>query len=302
MRCFYHPDYFLELPQGHPFPMEKFPDAYEIVKNQVHIQAPDRLQLTDIQRVHSTSYLEAVNFDQGECHQVGLSRYDRNRLGLPASPILLERSMLETSGTVSATLAALADGVACNLAGGTHHAFPSKGLGFCVLNDIAISIEYLRATQNAPQQILIIDTDAHQGNANNAYFQNAPNVFTYSIHVGKNYPAKKEAGDCDVELERYISGTNYLKALKSSLPPVFADTEPDLIYWISGADPHRNDRFGQMQLSTEQLDQRNQYVLELCKYYACPTVVVYGGGYNKTANYTGALHARAVLTTKEILG
>lgn len=294
--CFYHPDYDLPLPPGHPFPMEKFPDAYELVKARVGVQAPMPLTREDLQRVHCPAYLDAVSFDS-DGPMPGLLPYDRNRLGLPASPRLLERSTLETAGTVSATLAALQSGMAANLAGGTHHAFPNRGLGFCVLNDVAVAIEYLRACGRCADQIFILDTDAHQGNANHAFYREDPNVFTYSIHVGKNYPAAKEPGDQDVPLPRYVSGDAYLEALHATLPRALAQTEPDLIFWISGADVHADDRFGQMRLSSEAIAARDQFVLEQCQHYGADLVLLYGGGYNKTPGRTGWLHAQTVLRT-----
>lgn len=267
--------------------MEKFPDAYELVKEHVDVREPIVLTLEDLQRVHHPAYLGSVN--------AGLSSYDRNRLGLPADARLLERSMLETAGTVSATLAALNHGAGANLAGGTHHAFPDRGLGFCVLNDVAVAIEYLRAQARKPDQILIVDTDAHQGNANRAFYETEPSVFTYSIHVGKNYPAKKEPGDKDVALDRFVSGDDYLQALSDTLPDAFDRTEPDLVFWISGADTHMDDRFGQMCMSDAQIATRDEFVIELCRKFHTPTVILYGGGYNKTPGKTGWLHAQSIL-------
>lgn len=279
--------------------MEKFPEAHALLKARVNVQAPVHLTRKDLIRAHRADYLDSVNFDQTSAGSRGLCSYERNRLGLPAHPRLLARSCLETAGTVSATLAALEDGLAANLAGGTHHAFPNRGLGFCVLNDIAVTVEYLKAKGRCPPQILIVDTDAHQGNANNAYFRHDPSVFTYSIHVGKNYPAKKEAGDCDVPLERYIEGDRYLAALETSLSDVFARIEPDLVFWISGADPHEGDRFGQMRLKTEDMATRDAFVLQLCRSYHANTVIVYGGGYNDVAGKTAWLHAQTVLAAAD---
>ena len=275
--------------------MEKFPEAYALVKDGVTICPVPDIERTVIERAHRSHYLDGVSFDDERGLPHGLLRYDRNRLGLPANPRLLERSILETAGTVGATLAAMEDGIAANLAGGTHHAFPDRGLGFCVLNDVAVAIEHLRALGRKPDQILIVDTDAHQGNANHAYFREDLSVFTYSIHVGKNYPAAKEPGDCDVPVPRYVEGSEYLDALASTLPQVFAQTEPDLVFWISGADCHIDDRFGQMRLTTGQMAERDRYVLKLCEEYAAPTAVVYGGGYNQADHMTGRLHAQTIL-------
>lgn len=281
--------------------MEKFPDAHALVRDRVEVAKPLELTRADIERAHGKDYLDAVSRDDPRGQPHGLITYDRNRLGLPANPRLLERSMLETAGTVSATLAALEDGLAANLAGGTHHAFPDRGLGFCVLNDIAVAIEYLRAQGRCPDQILIVDTDAHQGNANHAYFRGDPSVFTYSIHVGKNYPSAKEPGDCDVPLPRWVESAPYLAALRETLPPVFATTEPDLVFWISGADIHTDDRFGQMQLCHDAVRRRDEFVLSLCREYACATTLVYGGGYNRAPGGTGRLHAQSVLTAAEFM-
>ena len=295
LRCFYHENYFLPLPPGHPFPMEKFPEARAALGDSVHAAEPLSLCRQDLERAHTAAYLDAVNFDTDERppNHPALSRYDRNRLGLPAHPNLLYRSSLETAGTVSATLAALSHGIAANLAGGTHHAFPDRGLGFCVLNDIAVAIEYLR-TRGYELNILILDTDAHQGNANHAYFSDDQLVFTFSIHVGKNYPSRKEAGDFDLPVDRYITDEPYLKILDAALETAFAQIEPDLVFWISGADCHRDDRFGQMALSTEGMATRDTLVLRHCLEYAAPTVVVYGGGYNRTPGMTATLHAQTV--------
>lgn len=280
--------------------MEKFPDAHALLRDAVDVRPPMQLTRADLERVHRPAYLDAVCRDQ-DGPGPGLTRYERNRLGLPAHPRLLERSTLETAGTVSATLAALDVGMAANLAGGTHHAFPDRGLGFCVLNDVAVAIEYLRAHGRLPPQVLILDTDAHQGNANHAFFRNDPAVFTYSIHVGKNYPAAKEPGDLDVPLPRYVSGEVYLDALHRTLPVALAQTEPDLVFWISGADIHADDRFGQMSLNDEQIAARDHYVLAQCRHYAASLVVLYGGGYHRSPGKTGSLHAQTILRAAQAL-
>jgi acetoin utilization deacetylase AcuC-like enzyme len=280
--------------------MEKFPEAHAQIHKQVSVGSPIRLDSIDLERVHTRTYLDSVNLDSEMITSgAGLTRYARNRLGLPAHPRLLSRSSLETAGTVSATLAALNLGMAANLAGGTHHAFPDRGLGFCVLNDVAVAVEYLRAHDQLPDQILIVDTDAHQGNANHAFFRGDRSVFTYSIHVGKNYPAAKEPGDLDVALPRYVCGEDYLDALRNTMPGVFAKTEPDLVFWISGADVHVDDRFGQMSLNCKQIAERDRYVLALCQDFAAKLVVLYGGGYNRTPGKTGWLHAQTILRVAE---
>jgi len=298
LRCFYHPEYFLPLPEGHPFPMEKFPQAYALLRKQgagLRFHEPMILGMEDLERVHQPAYLDAVSFDQDASgDRSGLSSYQRHRLGLPANPLLLKRSALEAGGTVAALRCAMEEGFAANLAGGTHHAFPDTGLGYCVLNDVAIAIQWLYDQGSRPQ-ILIVDTDAHQGNANHAFFRDDPGVFTYSIHGGRNYPARKEPGDWDVPLPRWVSGQEYLWELKRTLPEAFSRHEPDLVFWIAGADIHQDDRFGQIALTDEQIALRDEMVIRLIDDYECRAVQVYGGGYNRKPGKTAAIHAASVL-------
>lgn len=265
--------------------MEKFPDARSILGDSVDVIEARPASRTELERVHSSRYLDQVSENLPPC--------DRKRLGLPANPRLLYRSSLETGGTLLAARAALEDGLAANLAGGTHHAFPDRGLGYCVLNDVAVAIRNLQVTR--PElHFLVVDTDAHQGNGTHAIFRLDPCVTTYSIHVGKNYPSKKEPGDHDVPLPRWVDSATYLSRLKTSLPPLFHQVEPDLVFWISGADNHEDDRFGQMNLSTNAMAERDHYVLDLCRQFAAPVVVLYGGGYNRTPGRTARLHAQTI--------
>ncbi|MEO0453137.1 MAG: histone deacetylase [Verrucomicrobiota bacterium] len=296
MRCAYHPDYFLPLPDGHPFPMEKFPEAHDLVKNQVDVIEIQPFPKERLTCVHDPDYLNRINWDD-EIGQSGLTHNERKRLGLPSSPRLLNRSTLETSGTYYAAQWALEDGIAANLAGGTHHAFPDRGQGYCVLNDVAVTIQLLRQDQHRCQEMhyLVVDTDAHQGNGTNAIFQDDSYVTTFSIHVGKNYPSQKVPGDCDIELPRWVDGETYLQAMESTLPGLFQSVEPDLVFWISGADNHENDRFGQMKLTTENMRQRDRFILTLCQEFHVPTTVLYGGGYNQKRGMTAALHAQSIL-------
>ena len=222
-----------------------------------------------------------------------LSREALVRLGLPPCEELLTRSRRETAGTVAAMWAALEDGLACNLAGGTHHAFPDRGLGYCVLNDVAIAIRDLHAI-DPERRVFVIDTDAHQGNGTNEIFASDKRVFTYSIHVGRNYPAEKKMGSLDVELPRFVSGAEYLQRLDATLPAAFERFAPDLAFWISGSDPHENDRFGQMRLSDADMAARDRAVLDLLTHARVPAVVLYGGGYNRDRVHTARLHANTI--------
>ncbi len=296
MRCFYHPDYFFPLPESHPFPMDKFWRAEAMIR----ADAPDGLRilpaepapLDDLLRVHTPAYLEQIRANT-------LDSVAALKLGLPASEALLLRSRLETGGTLLATEAALADGLAANLAGGTHHAFADHGRGYCVLNDVAIAIRRLHAARPA-LRILIVDTDAHQGDGTAALLADDPRVFTYSIHGGRNYPAQKQRSTLDVPLPRQVPGLDYLDQLEATLAPAFAEFRPDLVFWISGADPHEHDRFGQMRLTDADMAARDAHVLSTVRAHGAPLVVLYGGGYNRDRAHTARLHARTILAAAKL--
>ena len=271
--------------------MDKFWRAEEMIR----AAAPPGVEILPVEpcpedflrSVHSVEYLEKIRTG-------ALDTIESLKLGLPCGEELLTRSRLEVAGTIAAMHAALADGLACNLAGGTHHAFPGRGEGYCVLNDVAIAIRHLQSTQPY-RRIVIIDTDAHQGNANHAIFASDRRVFTYSIHVGKNYPSEKVPGSLDVPLPRYVAGADYLEQLEATLAPALEEFDPSLAFWITGADPHVNDRFGQMRLDDADFARRDDHVLDLIKKRRLPTVLLYGGGYNRERGHTARLHADSVL-------
>jgi acetoin utilization deacetylase AcuC-like enzyme len=289
VRCFYHPGYTFPLPEEHPFPMDKFWRAEEMIRAEcpsARIIGVKPAPVVQLLRVHTACYLTSIRTGT-------LSRDDLVRLGLPPCEALLTRSRREAAGTVAAMWAALEEGLACNLAGGTHHAFPDRGLGYCVLNDVAIAVRDLHAI-DPEQRIFVIDTDAHQGNGSNGIFAGDKRVFTYSIHVGRNYPAEKTAGSLDIELPRFVSGAEYLERLNATLPAAFRRFAPDLAFWIAGSDPHENDRFGQMKLSDTDIAARDHAVLDLVTKFGVSTVVLYGGGYNRDRVHTARLHANTV--------
>jgi acetoin utilization deacetylase AcuC-like enzyme len=269
--------------------MDKFWRAEQIIRaecTKVGICLVEPAPVPQLTRVHTAGYLTTIRTGS-------LNREALVRLGLPPCEELLTRSRRETAGTVAAMWAALEDGLACNLAGGTHHAFPDRGLGYCVLNDVAIAIRDLHAVE-PERRIFVIDTDAHQGNGTNEIFAADSRVFTYSIHVGRNYPAEKKPGSLDVELPRHVSGAEYLERLDATLPMAFERFAPDLAFWISGSDPHENDRFGQMKLTDADLAARDRAVLDLVTRARVPAAVLYGGGYNRDRVHTARLHANTV--------
>lgn len=288
--CFHHPDYHYPLPEEHPFPMDKFSRSRALLEGELRgarFIGPSPAPMDLLHRVHAPAYLESVRDGR-------LSEFDRNRLGLPDNPVLLDRCRRETHGTVLAARAALEEGVAANLGGGTHHAFADRGLGFCLLNDVAVACAVLEA-ERPGLSVLVLDTDAHQGNGTHALLRGRPGRFSHSLHVGSNYPSAKEAGDLDVALPRGVEGPGYLGALSASLEEALARSRPGLVFWNSGADVHRDDRFGRMALTDADIAERDRRVLAATLGAGIPTVVLYGGGYNRDRRKTARLHAETVL-------
>jgi len=276
--------------------MEKFPQAHDILISEgaaVEIAPVAPAPSRQLLRVHTSAYLRKLahgTLDDMEVYKLGLSW----------RPRLLHRSSLETAATVAACHRALAHGMAANLAGGTHHAFPDRGLGYCVLNDVAVAIRDLHETRPS-LRIFVADTDAHQGNGTHAIFRGDERVFTYSIHGERNYPSAKEAGDLDVGLPREVSGQDYLAALTDSLPAALDNFPADLVIWISGADVHESDRFGQMRLTTAQMGTRDRLVVDWCLERRLPLAILYGGGYHREPGMTARLHANTITTAAEAI-
>ena len=288
MRCFSSPAYTAVLPPGHPFPMEKFRQSAEAIAHEgiAAVMDPGLIADDDLLRVHTADYVESIR--TGDYN-------DRTalKLGLPWHPTINTRSRAATAGTLAAARAAFEDGVAANLAGGTHHAFASHGEGYCVFNDVAVAIKRLQ--RDEPWlQCMVIDLDAHQGNGTAKLFENDRSVFTYSLHVGKNYPSQKEQSSLDVPVSRYAGADEYFEALHRTLPGAVDAFEPDLIFYNAGVDVHADDRFGQMKLSTDDLRRRDEFAIGLSRKWIIPTVVVYGGGYNRTPGMTAALHVQTI--------
>jgi acetoin utilization deacetylase AcuC-like enzyme len=293
LRCFSSPAYVATLPAGHVFPMSKFSESAEALRQSgvARVIDPGVVCDRDLLRVHTPEYVNSIR----------TGRYNELtalRLGLPWHPTIAARSFAATAGTIAATGAAFDDGIAANLAGGTHHAFPDRGEGFCVFNDVAVAVRSLQHIEPT-LQILIIDLDAHQGNATNFIFRDEPNVFSFSMHVGRNYPSRKEPGTLDVELPRWVDGATYLATLAGTLPDILARFEPDIVYYNAGVDVHVDDRFGQMRLSTDDMLQRDRMVMDRVRADGVPLVVVYGGGYNRTPGMTAALHVQTVRVAAE---
>lgn len=291
MTVFSSPKYFAALPPGHVFPMAKFLESARAAAEFAHVVDPGPVGDEDLFRVHTREYVQSIR--TGEYNAV-----TQLKLGLPWSPDLSRRSHYASQGTVRAARQAFVDGISANLAGGTHHAFADSGQGFCVFNDVAIATRALHA-QDELYQIMVVDLDAHQGNGTNHIFREDPRVYTYSVHVGKNYPSAKVPGSEDVELPRFAPAGEFFERLEETLPRAVEGFEPDLAFFIAGVDVHVDDRFGQMCLSTEDMARRDRWTIDLLRGWGIPTVVVYGGGYNRTPGMTAKLHVQTVRIAAE---
>jgi len=203
--------------------------------------------------------------------------------------LLVERSYRAAGGTSEAARHAIEHGIAMILAGGTHHAFPDHGEGFCVFNDVAVAIRALQRDHRI-SRAAVIDLDVHQGNGTHAIFSNDDSVFTFSMHGGRNYPFRKVAGRLDVELADRAGDDEYLTALTSALPRVLADARADLVVYLAGADPHERDRLGRLSLTFDGLARRDSIVLDLCREVGLPVVVTIAGGYGTRIEETVDVH------------
>ncbi len=272
----YHPDYVAPLPEGHRFPMSKFRLLYDRLLT-CEIAQPDQFHQPErppqewIQLVHTPDYTQAY------CDGT-LSDKAKHRIGLPWSPALVNRTCVAVGGTVLTAQLALAHGLACNTAGGTHHAFPSYGSGFCIFNDLAIAARTLQKLGLA-QKILIVDLDVHQGDGTAWIFQDDPSVFTFSMHCEVNFPGTKQQSDLDVALPVGMQDEEYLQTLAQYLPDLLTEVKPDLVLYDAGVDVHGGDRLGKLDLTDRGLFCREMQVLGSCLAAGYPIACVIGGGY-----------------------
>ena len=288
MRASYCDGYYVPLPEGHPFPMAKFPALHRLLRREgllgpTDVVAPRQADWTDLRRIHTSEYL--THLAEGT-----LPPRAERRMGLPWSERLVYRSRLAVQGTINAAFMALTDGLAANLAGGTHHAFPTRGEGFCVLNDVAVAVRVLQAACWV-QRVLIIDLDVHQGNANAAVFADDDSVFTFSMHGAKNYPFEKPPSSLDVPLDDETEDQRYLDTLRTYLPRTLDAARPDLVFYLGGIDVATDDRFGRLSLTREGLHTRDRYVLRQLRARDLPVALLLSGGYAETPEKTADLHA-----------
>ena len=288
LKIAYHPIYNLPLPAGHRFPMEKYdllPQQllYEGTLTPEHFFEPTRPNDKYIVAVHDAVYFyDLLNLT--------LDQRMMRRIGFPLSEVWIERELIIAGGTIKACEYALTNGIAMNIAGGTHHAYTNKGEGFCMLNDQAIGAQYL-LDQHALSKILIIDLDVHQGNGTAEIFKNNPQVFTFSMHGKNNYPFKKEASDLDIALPDQTTDQQYLDILYTTLPNLIAQVKPDFAFYLSGVDILASDKLGKLSCSLEGCKKRDEFVLHLLKQKNIPVMCSMGGGYSENIKTIVEAHA-----------
>lgn len=298
MQAFYADHFVLPLPDGHTFPMGK----YEKLRARVVAQCPGirlgpALPASDgeLALAHTPRYVEAV-----ACGH--LSAAEQREIGFPWSLRMAERARRSVGATIAAARAALIDGegVAANLAGGTHHAMADKGSGYCVFNDVAVAARLMQAEWHRKQRSLlrvaVIDLDVHQGNGTAAIFADDDTVFTLSLHGAKNFPFRKQAGDLDVELADGCSDDAYLEALDGALDQLWQRTAPGLVFYLAGADPHEGDRLGRLKLTSDGLAERDRRVFAACRERGIPVAVSMAGGYGRDIDITVGVHLRTLQT------
>jgi acetoin utilization deacetylase AcuC-like enzyme len=288
--------YYADIGEGHVFPIRKF----ELVRDQLlregtlraaQIVEPHPAAIEDVLLVHTLDYVTRLRAGS-------LTPREIRRLGLPWSKALVRRSFLATGGTLAASRWSLEEGVGSNLAGGTHHAFPDHGEGFCVLNDVAIAIRVL-LRDRLIERSGVVDCDVHQGNGTAAIFEGDERVYTFSMHGAKNYPLFKARSSLDVELPDGTDDAAYMTALAENLPRVFAHA-PDIVFYLGGADPFVGDKLGRLALTMEGLAARDRFVLSECRARRIPIVTVMSGGYAEDIKDTVEIHCNTIRAVRDV--
>ena len=280
-----HEDYFAKIGDDHRFPINKFGELakFLIKKNIVKkFHRPYPCSEETLKRAHSDKYINEIKNKTLDQNKV-------KKIGFPLVDSVVQRSLIATGGTVLASKLAIDTGLACNTAGGSHHANFEEGAGYCVFNDVAVAAHYL-LNRGLASRILIVDLDVHQGNGNSELFKKNKSVFTFSMHSKSNYPAKKSISDLDVELEDNLEDKNYLKTLKFYLNRLNKENF-DFVFYIAGVDIHFNDRLGKLNITDDGIKERDELITQNFFSKGIPLCGVLGGGYNKDFNKLVELHS-----------
>jgi acetoin utilization deacetylase AcuC-like enzyme len=294
----HHPAYVAPMPAGHRFPMGKFGRLMEylleqrvVTPAQVHVPEPAPPEWLTL--AHAHAYVDAVLSQSLDAAAV-------RRIGLPVTAEVAMRARTASAGTVLTARLALAHGLACNTAGGSHHAFAAYGSGFCLFNDVAVAARVLLA-EGLVERVLVVDLDVHQGDGTAAIFLDEPRVFTFSMHCRTNFPLRKQTSDLDLALDAGLEDEAYLALIADHLPGLLADVRPDLVFYNAGVDPHVDDQLGRLALSERGLSRRERLVLESCLHAGVPVAGVIGGGYAPDPDQLARLHAILPRVASELL-
>ena len=299
MQLFYTDVFVLPLPPGHRFPMEKYARLRESLLasgefGEADFHLPHAATDEELGRAHDPAYIQTVSAGL-------LPEKAQKAIGFPWSPGMVERSRRSAGATLCACRAALANGVSANLAGGTHHAFRDRGEGFCVFNDAAVAARAMQA-EGLANRVLIVDCDVHQGNGTASILRGDDSIFTFSIHGARNFPFDKEQSDLDIELPDGCADAAYLLRLNEGLDTAFDLARPDLVIYLAGADPYRDDRLGRLALTFDGLAERARSVFAHCQARRLPLAIAMAGGYARQIEDTVRIHTTTIRLAKALPG
>ena len=292
-----HPDYVAQIGDDHRFPIKKFGALFDLLQkdnilNKENLHIPEPAQYLDLTQAHQPEYIQKID-------NLSLSKEEERKLGFPMVPSVKRRSYMATGGTVLSAELALRYQLACNTAGGSHHAFSDSGNGYCVFNDVAVAA-YNLLNKHSVKKILIYDLDVHQGDGTAKIFENNDQVYTFSAHSKKNYPLVKQKSDKDIELEDDITDEEYLNTVSKSLE-IVNKMNFDFVFYVAGVDIHKDDKLGKLNITTEGIKKREKMVINNFYKNKIPLCGVLGGGYNKDFNHLVYLHSILHRTCHEIL-
>lgn len=297
LKIAYHPIYKYPLPEGHRFPMEKYDLlqqqlVYEGTCSEENFFEPSLPLEKYILQVHTEEYFNNLK-------KLTLPKKEARKIGFPLSEKLITREQIIADGTMKGCEFALNNGIAMNIAGGTHHSYTDHGEGFCIFNDQAIAARYLQS-KGLAKKFLIVDLDVHQGNGTAEIFKNDDSVFTFSMHGAGNYPFKKETSDLDIAVPDGSGDSFYLSKLKETLPSLIEDVQPDFIFYLSGVDILETDKLGRLKCTIDGCKERDQFVFETIHDYEIPVQVSMGGGYSPDIKVIIDAHANTFRLAQSI--
>ncbi|MAK12789.1 MAG: histone deacetylase [Candidatus Pelagibacter sp.] len=292
-----HPDYVAQIGDDHRFPINKFGELIKILKNKniandANIFEPSEVSISTLSDVHDEAYINKIN-------HLTLNKEEVRRLGFPLVKSVRRRSFVATGGTVLASKLAVKKKLACNTAGGSHHAFSDQGNGYCVFNDVAVAAKYLKKKYSY-KKILILDLDVHQGDGTAKIFENDDSIFTVSVHSKKNYPSKKQISNIDIELDDGIADDEYINVISHVLKKI-ENQNFSFVFYVAGVDVHYQDRLGKLKISENGIRQREKLVINNFFKKKIPLCGVLGGGYNQSFEKLVNLHSILHETCNDIL-